>query len=473
MRNAARASNKHIAPARADRQTGPQVGSRGGSDAGSSARHRKPPRRPFLLADDTPAPPTPRSSGQRRVRPDFASQDQQDQDDTPPRFTLPSVPLTRTRARSAPDGTRGHRALLSGRRAEQVLRRAPEVADDPWDEEDWNSRGWEPEADWEPEAGAGLMDRYDAESRPRNSSGRLRANSAARPLPAVPRRERKVIARAVATVEAKPPRTALMLSTASAPDLIAYRPSRARPRVDTRAIMETARKPWSVTRISLALLAAVLAIGTTYAHAGESAQPLMFSQAAAGAGPDTDAPWPVNAVTARVQPETQLLRPDLYDSVDQMNLWGPADCSAAVLSEVLTAYGVPNATIGRMVDELGPDISPHGGLETYDGFNKVAQLHGYRADLYLDKTLTYKQMQYLTNTLGIPVIVNVHIAYGYYRFFAGGHFLVMTYGDDQGLRLVDSSEYYVKYLPMDVFNSMFTQRTTVIVPKDYQYTLPT
>jgi hypothetical protein len=91
----------------------------------------------------------------------------------------------------------------------------------------------------------------------------------------------------------------------------------------------------------------------------------------------------------------------------------------------------------------------------------------------VDKQLTYDQMRYLTNTLGIPVIVNVRISYGYYHFFSGGHFLVMTYGDDQGLRLVDSSEYYLKYLPIDVFRSMFTGRTAVIVPKDFQYTLPT
>ncbi len=406
--------------------------------------------------------------------------------------------MQRARARELPAETRGHRTLLSGWREERALRDAPETPNDPWDDEAWNSHDVDQaEAEWDArrrddDPRRWERDDEEGDQRLADSSGRLRATSAARPLPSVPRRDRKLVARAMdretmsreamgrepirrnlRMVDAELPTTALALSTASVPDLVAFRPRPARPRVDTRAILETARKPWSVTRITLALLAAVLAIGTTFAHAGESAQPLMFSQAAAGVGPDTNAPWPVNAVTARVQPETQLLRPDLYDSVDQMNLWGPADCSAAVLSEVLTAYGVPNATIGRMVNELGPDISPHGGLETYDGFNKIAQLHGYRADLYMDKPLTYKQMQYLTNTLGIPVIVNVHISYGYYRFFAGGHFLVMTYGDDQGLRLVDSSEYYVKYLPMDVFNSMFTNRTVVIVPKDYQYTLPT
>jgi hypothetical protein len=417
----------------------------------------------------------------------------------------PPPPEADTSARSAPSDTRGHRTLLGLHRAERALRVAPDYRDDPWDQqaprrgerdEDEFGPAWDDAdaaADWDAWEGLPALPPPDARMRsdPRllDSSGRLRGTSAARPLPAVSRHDRTVVAhamrreatakgtaarlRARGDMSGERPASALALSTASVPDLVAYRPAAARRRVDTRAIIETARRPWSLTRIALALLAAILAILTTHAAAGESPQPLMFSQAAAGAGSAADAPWPVNAVTARVQPETQLLRADQYDSVDQMNLWGPADCSAAVLSEVLTAYGVPGATIGHMVNELGADISPHGGLLDYEGFNKIAQLHGYRADIYMDKPLTYPQMQYLTNTLGVPVIVNVHISYGYYRFFAGGHFLVMTYGDDQGLRLVDSSEYYVKYLPMDVFKSMFTQRTVVIVPKDFQYTLPT
>ncbi|HEV2404023.1 MAG TPA: hypothetical protein VGR88_01140, partial [Ktedonobacterales bacterium] len=84
----------------------------------------------------------------------------------------------------------------------------------------------------------------------------------------------------------------------------------------------------------------------------------------------------------------------------------------------------------------------------------------------------YKQMLYITNTLGLPLIVNVRISYGYYHFFDGGHFLVMTGGDSQGLSIVDSSEYYIKYLPIDTFNSMFTGMTAVIVPQNYTYNIP-
>jgi predicted double-glycine peptidase len=179
-----------------------------------------------------------------------------------------------------------------------------------------------------------------------------------------------------------------------------------------------------------------------------------------------------NGVAARVQAFTQGRRSDLYDSVDQFNQWWGSACSAAVLAEVLSAYGVQNATIGRMIDELGPDISTQWGLTTYEGFNKVAQQHGFRADIYVDRHLTYHQMQYLTNTLGLPVIVNVRATTGYYHYLSGGHFLVMTGGDSKSVRLVDSSLYYIKSLPLGTFNWMFRQRTVVIVPADYHYDLP-
>jgi predicted double-glycine peptidase len=177
-------------------------------------------------------------------------------------------------------------------------------------------------------------------------------------------------------------------------------------------------------------------------------------------------------VAANVQAFTQGKRVDLYNSVDQFNQWWGSACSAAVLAEVLTAYGVPNATIGKMIDELGSDISTRYGLMTYDGFNKVAQKHGFRADIYVDRHLTYHQMQYLTNTLGLPVIVNVRATTGYYHYLSGGHFLVMTGGDSKSIRLVDSSLYYIKSLPLGTFNWMFRQRTVVIVPADYHYDLP-
>ncbi|HUY79089.1 MAG TPA: hypothetical protein VMV29_20125 [Ktedonobacterales bacterium] len=257
------------------------------------------------------------------------------------------------------------------------------------------------------------------------------------------------------------------LSTESVPDLPAFKSALAprRPRIDTQRIIQSARSPWSVTRIVLTIIAICVALVFGFSHMGEPSQPLMATGFRSQVGSQANPP-----LTSLVKPETQGKRPDLYDSYDQFNNWWDAACSAAVLSEILTAYGVPHATIGRMIDELGPDISLYGGLVNEQGFERVAAKYGLRAD-YLNN-LTYHQMLYITNTLGLPLIVNVRIAYGYYHFLSGGHYLVMTGGDPQGLSIVDSSEYYINYLPLDVFNSMFTGRTVVIVPASYQYTLP-
>ena len=132
--------------------------------------------------------------------------------------------------------------------------------------------------------------------------------------------------------------------------------------------------------------------------------------------------------------------------------------------------------IAISIDDLGADLSPYAGLLTQDGFQVVAAKHNLRADISWN--LTYNQVLYLANSLGIPVIVNFRRDYGYYHYFAGGHFLVVTGGDQQGVSIVDSSEYFIKYLPHDVFDGLWQWRgdgsamTVVIVPADFHYTLP-
>jgi predicted double-glycine peptidase len=370
---------------------------------------------------------------------------------TSPRLSLPSLPVP-TPARRRKSGANDARAAYAPTEKRPALREQARIShslrdvDDEWEQGDWRDHRWEDEPDEQPP--------------PPRTGGRLRSASSARPITALTHVGTALIAAHVDT----------SLSTHSVPELVAYRAPR--PHLSTRAILRTARKPWSVTRMICVALAIIGAILTGAVKSGEASQPLMLFNADAGSGPAVDFIWPVNAVTARVQPQTQGKRVDLFDSVEQYNQWWGAACSAAVLSEVLTAYNVPNITIGKMIDELGGDISPYGGLMTYDGFNRVAAIHGFRADMYVERQLTLNQMKYLTNTLGVPVIVNVRISWGYYHFFGGGHFMVLTAIDDQGARLVDSSLYFVKYMPMGVFNSMFTGRTAVIVPKAYVYTLP-
>jgi predicted double-glycine peptidase len=318
------------------------------------------------------------------------------------------------------------------------------------------------------------------------SSGRLRAANAARPL-----------ARELQTLEARgqalrvqetrvhpapEPVRGLREFSTELDSLISMATAERRvvlPKVPAnRPPKRSARKTTvSVVRGLVLLVVAYYALSGVLLLSGRSALPLADWRAAAGVVGVGDTPsFPVGAVDGqvvdRVQPFTQMRRADLYDTPQQFQAWGGSACSAAVLGEILTSYGVQEATIGHMIDELGSDISVQYGLETYDGFARVAAKHGFRADIYVNQHLTYAQMLYLTNTLGIPVIVNVRATTGYYHYLSGGHFLVMTGGDQQSIRLVDSSLYHIKSLSLPTFNGMFRNRTVVLVPKDYHYTLP-
>jgi len=412
---------------------------------------RQVPRPDYLAPDDAPDPfATGRQPSQRQDgRPASADAYQSAQPVGPPRLTLPSVPTPPAPPSLASpptgQGDTGRRrsprvgaserqvALGSGIRPRErtaarplsqqrtSLPSPPEVPVEPEDEYDGYEDEWE--ADWRAE------DENEWES--------PRALIPAGPLP-----------------------------RDLTPDLAAYKPGEARRRshVNTQMLLRRARSPWTLTRLTLAVAAISAALLTAHTAVGEPSQPLMASfKTASGSQAAT-------ALVNLVQPETQGMRPDLYDSTAQFRDWWDAACSAAVMSEVLTAWGVPKASIGRLIDVMQPDISLNGGLLRAEGFQRGAAAFGYRADL--NEGYSYKQLLYIANYLGLPVIVNVRISYGYYHFFSGGHFLVLTGGDEQGVRIVDSSEYYIHYLPKDVFYSMFTLRTTVVVPKNYHYSVP-
>jgi hypothetical protein len=268
------------------------------------------------------------------------------------------------------------------------------------------------------------------------------------------------------------PRMALQSTKrAAVPALASYGVPARRPVVLTQAILRRARSPWSLVRLLLAVGAIVATLISTFVAAGEPSQRYQANAAGLAGSSRTQ------IIAQMVKPLTSLLVPEQYDSPEQFAVYSPAACSPSTLAEVLTAWGVPHATIGQMIDDLGADLSPYAGLLTQDGFAVAAARHNMRADISWH--LTYEQVLYLTNTLGIPVIVNFRRDYGYYHYFAGGHFLVVTGGDEQGVSIVDSSEYFIKYLPHDVFNGLWqwrgdgTAMTVVIVPADFHYTLPT
>ena len=383
-------------------------------------------RQARTLADAT----DPRTPARRRddFEPEYSARDGQSPS-MPQHLTLPSVPSIPAASR---DSTRHRR----------VNRQAS------WDEyaqdgEDWSSS------------------RYPGDNAYDYDTGRSRAQSIARPLTLTH------IDEMVEVEQEEYQSTARGLVPAdSVPDLVAWRPPLPAQRkpVYTRTIETARRHPWSVSRICLALIAIGVTLLLSITGVGEPSQPLMafYNAQAAGANAQN--------IGALVKPLTQGKLVSQYDSAAQYNTYWGAACSAAVLAETLTAWGVKDATIGRMIDELGSNISPYGGLLSYSGFQKVASLHQMRSDFR--DNLSYKQMLYITNTLHLPLIVNVRISYGFYHFFSGGHFLVMTAGDSQGIRLVDSSLYYVTYMPLSVFTSMFTGRTVLLLPSDYTYNLP-
>lgn len=412
----------------------------------SDPRNRSNPRRPRTLADAT----DPRAPAQRNDYPDYNDYDESGyptrENPAPsgtPHFTLPSHPAMPAMGRDS-----GHRRAAPIRERQQAT----------WDEYARDGEDW-----------SGYPDVDD----PGASTGRSRAQSSARPLSLM-----RLDAPAEREVyrgddhgdyddyQDAVPTSRALVSTDSVPDLVAWRPPvpAARKPIHTRAIETARRNPWSFSRIALTLIVVGVTLVISLTNVGEPSQPLMqfYNAQAAGAN--------ATSIADKVQPLTQGKRVDQYDSVSQYNAYWGAACSAAVLAETLTAWGIPNATIGHMIDELGSNISPYGGLLSYKGFQQVAAKHDMRSDFR--ENLSYKQMLYITNTLHLPLIVNVRISYGFYHFFSGGHFMVMTAGDNQGVRLVDSSLYYVHYMPLSVFNSMFTGRTVLLVPSDYTYTLP-
>ncbi|MBF6591341.1 MAG: hypothetical protein IVW57_12560 [Ktedonobacterales bacterium] len=379
---------------------------------------------------DTPYADTPYADTSHPSRPSHAAL---------PRLDAPGV---------SPASGRPPRGGMS--RVSLRLPRRPR-APDPWDAYARDDQPWE-------------MGTYQGQSGPdvpSDSGIRARERTTARPLTA----KQTAVARAPTRPAARLIQ-ADALPTDSVPDLMAFHPSRRLPPravAHTRAVLRKASRPWSVARLVIALATIIIALLFSLSAAGEPPVSALAYQTSAGSAA-------TKAIVENVTPLTQITRCDEYDSYAQCQQWGGAACSAAVLAELFTAWGMPNMTIGRMISELGADISPDAGLLNRVAFQRVAGYHSFRADL--SNSYTYNQILYVVNTMRVPLVIDVRISYGYFHFLSGGHFLTVTGGDSQGLRIVDSSLYRIRYLPRDVFYSMFTGGTALFLPQGYAYTLP-
>jgi|GEM_PF-1949862 len=225
----------------------------------------------------------------------------------------------------------------------------------------------------------------------------------------------------------------------------------------------------TIIKLSLISLVVFSVLGATLATAGggrvsnflfsalESIIPYTPSSQSAGQTP----------VVQRVQPITQADLNAGYDSRQQHDIWWNAACSAAVFTELAHAWGISYVTIGQVIDEMSahspPYITSYGGLMSQNGWGYISGLYHLHAAIHTNHSMSYDDVVRMTEGQGIPVVLNVRDNGGrYYPAFGVGHFLVVVGGDASGLRIVDSSLYRIKYLPVDEVTYLWTGVSIVI-----------
>ena len=229
-----------------------------------------------------------------------------------------------------------------------------------------------------------------------------------------------------------------------------------------------------MTIIKIAIVAAVLfgVLGATLATAGEGGVAQLLFSALDRAGPNSPQTSSAGStqITKLVQPIIQA-EPDAgYDSQQQHDTFWNAACSAASLAEILRAWGVPNVTIGHVIDVMSehnpPYITPWGGLMSQAGWDYTAQRYHFQAKVQLNGSLSFNDIIRTTVLQGIPVVLGLRDTYGrdFPAFAGGGHFLIAVGGNSGGVQVVDSSLYKITFLPLDEFNYLWTGETIIITP---------
>jgi hypothetical protein len=220
----------------------------------------------------------------------------------------------------------------------------------------------------------------------------------------------------------------------------------------------------NIIKFSLIVAVTFTVLSATLATAGGGQVFRYLSNALGNIGPYAPATPKPAFITQRVKPLTQWDPNAGYDSQAQRDTYWNAACSAAVLTELLTAWGVPNITIGRMIDELGPDITPWGGLMTQSAWNRIAQMHNMHATVYLNRQLSYNDIVHMTVTQGIPVVLDIRDSQGlYYPAFYGGHFLIVVGGSAIGLNVVDSSLYHITFISKDQLDYLWQRGESIVI----------
>jgi hypothetical protein len=153
------------------------------------------------------------------------------------------------------------------------------------------------------------------------------------------------------------------------------------------------------------------------------------------------------SVAERVHPITQADSNAGYDSQDQHDAWWNSVCSAAAFTEVARAWGVPDVSIGKVLDRLlahdPPYITISGGLMTQDGWPWMAAAYHLHAEVAYN-AYSFDDLVKRVATTGIPIVLGM-------RGGGWGHFVVMVGGDDNQAQIVDSSTWRMTSLPRGFF----------------------
>ncbi|MBA2677523.1 MAG: hypothetical protein H0U76_03895 [Ktedonobacteraceae bacterium] len=149
-----------------------------------------------------------------------------------------------------------------------------------------------------------------------------------------------------------------------------------------------------------------------------------------------------------------------YSSQDECSTWSYSACSAAVMAEVLNAYGHHY----RITDILRVEaalkrptvITPDQGLLYSGGIERTIHVFGFWTTWLKHPTVA----QLVAVAAQAPVIVNFPPSR-----WTGGHFLIVTGGNVSHVFLVDSSRLNLRSMTIATFLTYWVGFAIVVSPK--------
>ncbi len=152
------------------------------------------------------------------------------------------------------------------------------------------------------------------------------------------------------------------------------------------------------------------------------------------------------------------LDPNQYASQQEFSTWAYSACSTASLTEVLDAYGSHLRIADVLKVEAGiGEITPQLGLLDEAGIQKTAAQLGFKTtwghNLSLDQIISIANQ-------GHPVIVSFPP-----DRYAGGHLLVVTGGNNNIVKLADSSLWNRQSLSRSQFLQWWEGFYAIVTPR--------